>query len=144
MPRGGHRENAGRKKGAPNKASAARQAEVAASGVTPLEVMLRNMRAANGRADALETRLDEPDLKPEAMVELLGEIARYRSIAQDCDKDAAKLGASEACKRAARRRPGYSAQDRRRSRARYRAAAGHGSRSRREPYTAGPAIDSAE
>src|SRR2546430_12600869 len=100
------KKTGGRQAGTPNKASAARQAEVAASGVTPLEVMLRNMRAANGRADALETRLDEPDLKPEAMVELLGEIARYRSIAQDCAKDAAKLCASEACKRAARWRPG--------------------------------------
>jgi hypothetical protein len=44
MPRGGHRENAGRKRGTPNKATAARQAEVAASGITPLEVMLANMR----------------------------------------------------------------------------------------------------
>jgi hypothetical protein len=40
----------GRKRGTPNKASAARQAEVAASGITPLEVMLDNMRVAHQRA----------------------------------------------------------------------------------------------
>src|SRR6476646_2195413 len=65
MPRGGHRENAGRKRGTPNKASAARQAEVAASGVTPLEVMLDNM------------------------LHLMGEIARQRQIAQKCAADSA-------------------------------------------------------
>lgn len=34
----------GRKKGVPNKATAARQAEIAASGETPLDYMLRVMR----------------------------------------------------------------------------------------------------
>ena len=47
MPRGGHRENAGRKRGTPNKATAARQAEVAASGITPLEYMLKVLRDEN-------------------------------------------------------------------------------------------------
>jgi hypothetical protein len=51
MPRGGPRPNtggfrigAGRKRGVPNKASVARQAEVEASGETPLAYMLRIMR----------------------------------------------------------------------------------------------------
>jgi hypothetical protein len=44
MARGGSRPGAGRKVGAPNKATAARQAEVAASGVTPLDYMLAVMR----------------------------------------------------------------------------------------------------
>jgi hypothetical protein len=44
MTRGGKREGAGRPSGAINKASAERQAEVAASGITPLEYMLRLMR----------------------------------------------------------------------------------------------------
>jgi hypothetical protein len=52
----------GRQKGTPNKASAARQAEVAASGVTPLEVMLDNMRSAYRRALELEKQLE--DLQP--------------------------------------------------------------------------------
>jgi hypothetical protein len=42
--RGGSRIGAGRKKGSPNKATAERQAEVAASGETPLDYMLRIMR----------------------------------------------------------------------------------------------------
>jgi hypothetical protein len=44
----------GRKKGTPNKATAKRQAEIAASGLTPLEHMLRVMRdpkAAKDRRD---------------------------------------------------------------------------------------------
>lgn len=44
MPKGGKRQGAGRPKGAPNKASAARAAEIAASGETPLDYMLRRMR----------------------------------------------------------------------------------------------------
>jgi hypothetical protein len=41
---GGRRPGSGRKPGTPNKATIARQAEVKASGLTPLEVMLDNMR----------------------------------------------------------------------------------------------------
>lgn len=44
MPRGGKREGAGRKKGTPNKTNAERQAEIAASGITPLDYMLKVMR----------------------------------------------------------------------------------------------------
>jgi hypothetical protein len=47
MPRGGHRENAGRKRDTPNKATAARQAEVETSGITPLEYMLEVLRDVN-------------------------------------------------------------------------------------------------
>lgn len=42
--RGGKRPGAGRPPGAVNKATAQRQAEIAASGVTPLEYMLAIMR----------------------------------------------------------------------------------------------------
>lgn len=44
MARGGKREGAGRKKGTPNKATQERQAEIAASGLTPLDFMLQIMR----------------------------------------------------------------------------------------------------
>lgn len=50
MSRGGNRPGAGRKRGAPNKASAERQAKVAATGDTPLEYMLKVVR--NPKADA--------------------------------------------------------------------------------------------
>lgn len=41
---GGSRPGAGRKAGSPNKATAARQAEVAATGITPLDYLLSVMR----------------------------------------------------------------------------------------------------
>ena len=44
MAAGGARPGAGRKKGVPNKATAAKAAEVAASGMTPLDFMLKIMR----------------------------------------------------------------------------------------------------
>ena len=44
MPRGGAREGAGRKPGTPNRATAERQREIAATGETPLEYLIRVMR----------------------------------------------------------------------------------------------------
>jgi hypothetical protein len=44
MPRGGLRQGAGRKAGAPNKATQARQAKAAAEGILPIDVMLGAMR----------------------------------------------------------------------------------------------------
>ncbi len=44
MSAGGKREGAGRKRGSPNKMTAQRIAEVAASGVTPLDHMLAVLR----------------------------------------------------------------------------------------------------
>jgi hypothetical protein len=50
MPRGGARPGAGRKKNAPNKATKERQAAIAATGVTPLDVMIADMRYHYDRA----------------------------------------------------------------------------------------------
>lgn len=44
MARGGQRPGAGRKAGSPNKATSERQAEVEASGLTPLDFMLSVLR----------------------------------------------------------------------------------------------------
>ncbi len=52
MARGGKREGAGRKPGAPNKATAEREQEVKASGLTPLDYMLSVLRNENAPADA--------------------------------------------------------------------------------------------
>jgi hypothetical protein len=49
--RGGKRPGAGRKKNSPNKSSAKREREVAASGATPLDVMLLSMRNLWALAD---------------------------------------------------------------------------------------------
>ena len=44
---GGKRPGAGRKKGVPNKATVARQQEIAESGLTPLEYMINMLRSEN-------------------------------------------------------------------------------------------------
>jgi hypothetical protein len=49
--RGGKRAGAGRKRNVPNRASANREREAAASGATPLDVMLRSMRSLLALAD---------------------------------------------------------------------------------------------
>lgn len=55
MARGGQRPGAGRKAGSPNKATAERQAEVEASGLTPLDYLLQVMRDERGDSgDRLE------------------------------------------------------------------------------------------
>jgi hypothetical protein len=49
--RGGKRPGSGRKKNVPNRASANREREAAASGATPLDVMLKSMRLLIALAD---------------------------------------------------------------------------------------------
>jgi hypothetical protein len=49
--RGGKRPGAGRKKNVPNRTSANREREAAASGATPLDVMLKSMRLLSALAD---------------------------------------------------------------------------------------------
>jgi len=51
----GYPKTGGRQKGTPNKATAARAAEIAASGLTPLDFMLKVMRDENELPDV---RLD--------------------------------------------------------------------------------------
>ena len=82
------KKTGGRQAGTPNKASAARQAEVAASGVTPLEVMLANMRFHHRHAEELLELLSAAE-GPEAKIQILGEASRHRQMAQACAKDAA-------------------------------------------------------
>lgn len=79
MNRGGKREGAGRPKGAVNKATASRQAEIAASGLTPLDFMLNRMRdesmdeearfeAAKAAAPYVHPRLAATEIKGELQV----------------------------------------------------------------------------
>jgi hypothetical protein len=98
MPGGGSKpgeRRGGRKRGTPNKASAARQAEVAASGITPLEVMLDNMRVAHQRAGELLSELIADVKAGEVkdtmtVLEAFKAILALRKTAQDCAADAAK------------------------------------------------------
>ena len=50
-PKGGARSNAGRKPGVPNKKTAALQAAVARSGITPLDFLLKVMRDSKKKLD---------------------------------------------------------------------------------------------
>ena len=52
MPKGGPREGAGRKPGIPNKRTAEKAAEVEASGLTPLDFMLKILRDEDQPKDA--------------------------------------------------------------------------------------------
>ena len=60
------KKTGGRRRGTPNKVTAERQAAVAASGKTPLAIMLQNMRWADEEATWLAERLAgaEPSLGP--------------------------------------------------------------------------------
>jgi hypothetical protein len=77
MARGGKRPNAGRKAGTPNKASIERQAKISASGLTPLDYMLKILRdedkpvearmdAAKAAAPYVHPRLAAVELKGDA------------------------------------------------------------------------------
>ena len=80
----------GRKKGTPNKATAERQAAVAASGKTPLSIMLENMRLADAEAQSLTAILFGPDApQGEEAVALMSEMWIFRDAAQRYAKEAA-------------------------------------------------------
>jgi len=51
MPRGGSRPNSGRKKGSPNKMLAEIRDKAVKSGITPIEILLKWMRAADEAGD---------------------------------------------------------------------------------------------
>lgn len=77
--RGGARPGAGRPKGAPNKATAEREQQIAASGLTPLDYMLSILRneendeakrfeAAKAAAPYVHPRLATTELKGELQI----------------------------------------------------------------------------
>lgn len=94
MPRGGRREGAGRPGGVPNKASIARQEEVAATGQTPLDYMLAVMRDATQPDDRRDemAKASAPYVHPKlAATQVTGEgggplqveIVRFSDVEQD-------------------------------------------------------------
>jgi hypothetical protein len=101
MMRGGKRAGAGRKVGRPNKASIARQEKVAAEGITPLDVMLENMRHFHKVASDAEAVLEgltyeefsgrsvSPEEQFKALLAEVKKAAGLRQIAQECARDAA-------------------------------------------------------
>jgi hypothetical protein len=77
--RGGKRPRSGRPKGSPNKATAERQAAIAASGWTPLDIMLENARWAHAQATQLTEQLAEAE--PSQSAELFHEMMHFRQLA---------------------------------------------------------------
>ena len=73
------KKTGGRRRGTPNKVTAERQAAVAASGKTPLAIMLQNMRWADEEATRLAARLAgaEPSLETE---QLSSQLMRLRQL----------------------------------------------------------------
>jgi hypothetical protein len=78
--RGGKRPRSGRPKGSPNKATAERQAAIAASGRTPMEIMLANARWAHAQATQLTEKLAQAEPSLET-VELFRKMIRFRELA---------------------------------------------------------------
>lgn len=87
--RGGARKGAGRKPGSANTKTREIANRAAEEGITPLEVMLDNMRFAHGKAaDVLAQLLACGAETPEAFNEFK-ELLRFRGMAQEAAKDAA-------------------------------------------------------
>jgi hypothetical protein len=85
------RPGSGRPKGSVNKASVERQAIVAASGRTPLDVMLDNMRWADQEAAKILAKLLSPDAPTDTteLLETIKTLLRLRERAAEWAKDAA-------------------------------------------------------
>ena len=87
--RGGARKGAGRKAGSATQKTREIADKAAAAGITPLEVMLENMDFAHSKASTLlQTIIDSGADVPEGF-DQFKELLRFRSIAQECAKDAA-------------------------------------------------------
>ena len=101
MPRGGRRPGAGRKPGAITRKTIARRLiaeQAAARGVTPLDVMLDNMRDAYAQALQAEQALPScvPDIHAmapkdafDAVLAAVRRVIDFRRIAEQCASDAA-------------------------------------------------------
>jgi hypothetical protein len=87
--RGGARKGAGRKPGSANVKTRAIADKAAQEGITPLEVMLDNMRFAHNEAGALLAKLLSGGAEPTEAFDALKELLRYRGMAQEAAKDAA-------------------------------------------------------
>lgn len=85
MARGGKRPGSGRPKGATTRRTQEIAARAQEQGLTPLEVMLDNMRfAVDGAQKALACVLGE-----DGGINAYNQLLELRKLAQDCAKDAA-------------------------------------------------------
>lgn len=88
--RGGKRAGAGRPAGTANRRTREIANQAAAEGVTPLEVMLGNMRFFHTEAGELLQKIMAPDAADkDKAVELFKALMATREKAEDCARDAA-------------------------------------------------------
>src|SRR5262245_11854661 len=90
------RKTGGRKIGTPNRVTAERERMVAASGLTPLECMLQNMRRFHAEAEAAEQEMAPallenvtPQEQFDRVLAAVKKTLNLRQTAQQCAKDAA-------------------------------------------------------
>ena len=107
MPRGGARSGAGRPRGSSNKASAKREAEIRASGLTPLQFMLDILRdeeasmedrkwAAEKSASFVHPRLAQQQFKGPDGGKIVVQIVRFCDVAEEAADEAQRAdGADE-------------------------------------------------
>jgi hypothetical protein len=79
----------GRTQGTPNKATAAKAAEIAASGLTPLDFAISTMRRYVAKAEALEQIADDETATPSDRAEAAKTAREYTQFAMDAAKTAA-------------------------------------------------------
>jgi hypothetical protein len=79
----------GRKRGTPNKATAAKAAAIAASGLTPLDFAIATMRRYAAKADAWEQIADDETVTPSERAEAAKAAREYTQFAMDAAKTAA-------------------------------------------------------
>ena len=79
----------GRKRGTPNKATAAKVAEIAASGLTPLDFAITTMRRYAAKAEAWEQIADDETATPSERAEAAKTALEYTQFAMDAARTAA-------------------------------------------------------
>jgi hypothetical protein len=79
----------GRTKGTPNKATAAKAAEIAASGLTPLDFAIATMRRYAAKAETWEQIADDETATPSERAEAAKTAREYTQYAMDAAKTAA-------------------------------------------------------
>jgi len=79
----------GRKRGTPNKATAAKAAAIAASGLTPLDFAIATMRRYAAKAETWEQMADDETATPSERAEAARTAREYTQFAMDAAKTAA-------------------------------------------------------
>ena len=88
MTAGGKRKGSGRKEGSATKKTIEIAKKASEAGISPLEVMLENMRWAHSRVNECTLKFLEGDIT-DGSIDAFKNLLGLRTLAQDCAKDAA-------------------------------------------------------